>query len=308
MEYHRPVMVSEVVAGLVNDLAGLYVDATAGGGGHSRAILERLRADGRLIAMDRDPEAIARLHKIAGEFGGRMAIRHGNFRDLPGLVEEAAEATAVSGILFDLGVSSHQINEPGRGFSYRADGPLDMRMDRSTGAPAVDLLAHVSEPDLCDLIRRYGEERGARRIARAICNRRDRSGMKSTADLRAAVDSTHPRMPNKTLARVFQALRIAVNDELKALESALGSAMEMLTSKGRLAVLSYHSLEDRLVKSALAPALKGCTCPPRIPVCSCGGSPSFRTVHRRRTATPAETSANPRARSAGLRIFEKLPA
>ena len=300
-------MVSEVVTGLVNDHAGVYVDATAGGGGHSRAILKRLAPAGRLIAIDRDPEAIARLHQIAREFGSRMAIRHGNFRDLPVLVEEAAEATAVSGILFDLGVSSHQIDEPGRGFSYRSNGLLDMRMDSSAGIPAVDLLAKVSETDLGDLIRRYGEERLARRIARAICNRRDRDGMRSTADLRAAVESTHPQMPNKTLARVFQALRIAVNDELKALESALGSAMEILKRKGRLAVISYHSLEDRLVKSALAPALKGCTCPPRLPVCGCGGRPSFRTVHRRRTATPAETAANPRARSAGLRIFEKMP-
>ena len=131
--------------------------------------------------------------------------------------------------------------------------------------------------------------------------------MRSTGDLRAAVESTHPQMRNKTLARVFQALRIAVNDELKALESGLSSAMEMLTCKGRLAVISYHSLEDRLVKSALAARIKGCTCPPRIPVCRCGGKPSFRSVHRRRTATAEETAANPRARSAGLRVFEKLP-
>ena len=306
-EYHRPVMVSEVVTGLVNHPSGVYVDATAGGGGHSRAIMKRLSPAGRLIAIDRDPEAIARLRRIAGEFSGRMTIRHGNFGDLPVLVEGAAEATALSGILFDLGVSSHQIDEPGRGFSYRSNGPLDMRMDRSAGTPAGDLLARVSEEDLCDMIRRYGEERAARRISRAICRRRNCGALRSTGDLRAAVESTHPRMPNKTLARVFQALRIAVNDELKALESALGSAMEMLTGKGRLAVISYHSLEDRLVKSALAPGLKGCTCPPRIPVCRCGGRRSFRTVHQRRTATPAETAVNPRARSAGLRIFEKLP-
>ncbi len=308
MEYHRPVMVSEVVAGLVNDPAGVYVDATAGGGGHSRAILGRLAQDGRLIAIDRDPEAIARLRQIAGEFAGRMVVLQGNFCDLPILLEEAAEATAVSGLLFDLGVSSHQIDEPGRGFSYRETGPLDMRMDRGAGVPAGDLLAEVSEADLSDLIRRYGEERGARRIARAICIRRDCNGMRSTGDLRAAVESTHPQMPNKTLARVFQALRIVVNDELKALESALSAAMEMLTCKGRLAVISYHSLEDRLVKSAFATAIKGCTCPPRIPVCRCGGKPSFRPVHQRRTATAAETTANPRARSAGLRVFEKLPA
>ena len=308
MEYHRPVMVSEVVAGLVNDPAGVYVDATAGGGGHSRAILGRLAQDGRLIAIDRDPEAIARLRQIAGEFAGRMVVLQGNFCDLPILLEEAAEATAVSGLLFDLGVSSHQIDEPGRGFSYRETGPLDMRMDRGAGVPAGDLLAQVSEADLSDLIRRYGEERGARRIARAICSRRDCGGMRSTGDLRAAVESTHPQMPNKTLARVFQALRIAVNDELKALESALGAAVEMLNGNGRLAVISYHSLEDRLVKSALAAAIKGCTCPPRIPVCRCGRKRSFRPVHQRRTATAAETAANPRARSAGLRVFEKLPA
>ena len=299
-------MVSEVVAGLVNDSAGTYVDATAGGGGHSVAILKRLARGGRLIALDRDPEAIARLRQISGELRRRMVILQGNFRDLPILVKKAAEATAVSGILFDLGVSSHQIDKAGRGFSYRMDGPLDMRMDRNAGVPAAHLLAQVSEVELSGLIRRYGEERGARRIARAICSRRDGGGMKSTGDLRAAVESTHPQMPQKTLARVFQALRIAVNDELRALESALSAALELLTGGGRLAVITYHSLEDRLVKSALAEAIKGCTCPPRIPVCKCGREPSFRPLHPRRTATEAETDANSRARSAGLRVFEKL--
>ena len=308
MEFHRPVMVSEVVAGLVNNLSGTYVDATAGGGGHSVAILKRLARDGRLIAIDRDPEAIARLRQISGEFCRRTVILQGNFRDLPILVQKAAEATAVSGILFDLGVSSHQIDEAGRGFSYRKDGPLDMRMDRNAGVPAVDLLAQVSEVELSGLISRYGEERGARRIARAICSRRDGGGLKSTGDLRAAVESTHPQMPKKTLARVFQALRIAVNDELNALESALSAALKLLTVRGRLAVITYHSLEDRLVKSALAEAIKGCTCPPRIPVCMCGRKRSFRPLHLRRTATEAETDANSRARSAGLRVFEKLPA
>ena len=305
MVYHSPVMESEVVEGLVKNPMGVYVDATAGGGGHSRALLQRLGPTGRVVALDRDPDAIDYLLDVSKEFSGRLTVLQGNFKDLHSLLESAEEATAVSGVLFDLGVSSHQIDEAGRGFTYQQVGPLDMRMDRSAGVPAVDLLAQISEADLVDVIKRFGEERQARRIARAICARRRAGNLKSTSDLRVAVESTHPQILQKTLARVFQALRIAVNGELEALDLALEAAIQLLLPGGRLAVISYHSLEDRLVKRKLTALIRGCICPPRMPICACGRIPLFSSVHNRKTASQCELDRNPRARSAGLRLFEK---
>jgi len=213
----------------------------------------------------------------------------------------------VDGALFDLGVSSHQIDEGERGFSFRQDGLLDMRMDRSSGVPVGQLLARIEEADLADIIRRYGEERGHRRIARAICRARDSGPMETTDQLRAAVVSTRPDMPDKTLARVFQALRIHVNDELEELRAGLEAAIELLNPGGRLVVISYHSLEDRMVKVRLAELARGCICPPRVPVCGCGRTPSFRPVWRKaRRPSAAEVKANPRSRSARLRAAEKL--
>ena len=305
--FHRPVMVAEVVSGLVKDPSGTYVDATVGGGGHSRAILRALERDGHLIGLDRDADALKHAARLADEFPGQVTLSQGAFRDLSQLLEGSLKP--LRGILFDLGVSSHQIDMADRGFSYHQDGPLDMRMDRSTGVPAAELIAQVSEADLAGVIKRYGEERGARRIARSICRFRDRRGVRTTGDLREAVADTTPRHLTKTLARVFQALRIEVNGELAQLDAGLEGAVNALPPEGRLAVISYHSLEDRLVKVKLAVLMRGCICPPRMPVCACGRKPQFRSLHRKpQRAGPGEVEINRRARSAVLRVFERIRA
>lgn len=309
-DFHRPVMAAEVIDGLVTDPSGVYVDATVGGGGHSRAILRALDSRGTLIGLDRDGEALREAVALESEFPGRVILVRGAFRDLSRLMDQAMpgrDSRALRGILFDLGVSSHQIDMADRGFSYRQDGPLDMRMDRSTGVPAAEMIAHVSEADLAGIIWKYGEERGARRIARSICRLRDRHGLSTTEDLRMAVADTGPSHPNKTLARVFQAVRMQVNDELSQLDSGLNSAIESLPTGGRLAVISYHSLEDRLVKVKLTALMRGCVCPPRMPVCGCGRKPQFRSLHRKALrASREEVAGNRRARSAVLRISERI--
>ncbi len=303
-------MLSEVAQALITERAGTYLDATVGGGGHSEAILERLDHTAQLIAVDRDPEAIAEAESRLGRFGERVSLLKGRFNQLPTLLSgclQERQASGLNGAVFDLGVSSHQIDEASRGFSYHQEGPLDMRMDRSAGVPAAELIAHVSEADLGDIIKRYGEERNARQVARSICRRRDSAGMETTADLRVAVEDTRPRSPTKTLARVFQALRIEVNEELGELDAGLNATIELLAPGGRLAVISYHSLEDRLVKQKLADLVRGCICPPKIPVCTCGRTPSFKNLLRKaRRPSGREIAANSRARSATLRLFEKV--
>jgi 16S rRNA (cytosine1402-N4)-methyltransferase len=305
MGYHVPVMVQEVVAGLVADPDGTYMDATAGGGGHSLALLQALGEQGRLIAVDRDWEAgEAARKKLAVDV--RAAVWQGCFADLGELVDRAG-IEPLSGVLFDLGVSSHQIDAPGRGFSYQEDGPLDMRMDPAAGQTAAELVAAASERELAELIKLYGEERQARRIARSICHHRNLEPLKTTQALRQAVAETRPQILHKTLARVFQALRIAVNDELGQLRAGLVAVETMLKPGGRLAIIAYHSLEDRLVKQHLAGLERGCICPPRLPVCVCGRQPSFVKVGRKfRRASGEEVQKNSRARSAVLRIYEKI--
>ena len=304
MAYHIPVMVEEVVAGLVADPDGAYVDATAGGGGHSWALLQALGPKGRLLAVDRDREAIAVARaRLAADT--RAVVRRGRFAELSELLVQEGIGP-LSGVLFDLGVSSHQIDAPVRGFSYQADGPLDMRMDAEVGPTAAELIAACSEAELASLIARYGEERAARRIARSICRQQQFAPLTTTQALRQAVAATRPQILNKTLARVFQALRIAVNDELEQLQAGLAAVETELKPGGRLAVLAYHSLEDRLVKQHLAALMRGCICPPRVPVCTCGRKPSFKRVsHKLQRAGEAEVKQNTRARSAVLRIYEK---
>ena len=307
MEYHIPVMVEEVVAGLVANPDGAYVDATAGGGGHSAALLQALGPQGRLLALDRDGDAVAAARaRLAAD--ARAVVRRGRFVELSELLAQEGIGP-LSGVLFDLGVSSHQIDAPTRGFSYQADGPLDMRMDAEVGPTAAELIAACSEDELAELIRRYGEERAARRIARSICRQQRLAPLTTTQALRQAVATTRPQMLNKTLARVFQALRIAVNDELRQLQAGLAAVEVGLKSGGRLAVVSYHSLEDRLVKQHLAALVRGCICPPRVPVCTCGRKPSFKRVGPKlQRASKAEVEQNTRARSAVLRIYEKIEA
>jgi 16S rRNA (cytosine1402-N4)-methyltransferase len=314
LPYHVPVMAEEVVAGLVVDDDGLYIDTTAGGGGHGEAILQALGSSGNLLACDRDSAAVNEAGRRLAPHSGRVTFLQCAFssltRSAAPLLRQFGKArpsrSAVSGVLFDLGVSSHQVDASQRGFSYRRDGPLDMRMDRGTGVPAGQLLAQIQEADLAGLIRQYGEERGARRIALSICRARDEDNMNSTADLARAIEATKPQMPNKTLARVFQALRIKVNDELGELERGLDGAIELLRPGGRLVVIAYHSLEDRIVKQKMAQLVKGCVCPPALPACACGRVPTFRPIGRMQRATAAEVETNPRARSAALRVYEKL--
>ncbi|MEE3264311.1 MAG: 16S rRNA (cytosine(1402)-N(4))-methyltransferase RsmH [Candidatus Latescibacterota bacterium] len=307
--FHVPVMVDEVTSGLINDPEGVYVDVTIGGGGHGEAVLRALGESGHLIACDRDPTALNEAGRRLRPFGGQVSFLQCAFSSLAQSVAPHVrrhEAAGAAGILADLGVSSHQIDEASRGFSYHQDGPLDMRMDRSTGVPAVDLLQQIEQAALVKLIRDYGEERRAKQIAGAICRRRDEGLLSSTSDLREAVASTKPRMLNKSLARVFQALRIAINGELDELSQFVDSSGELLAPGGRLVVIAYHSLEDRIVKTQMAPLVKGCVCPPRLPACVCGHEPTFKARSKALTATKAEIEANPRARSAKLRIYEKL--
>ena len=307
MVYHVPVMVEEVVAGLVADPDGAYVDATAGGGGHSWALLQALGSKGRLLAVDRDREAVAAVRaRLAAD--ARAVVSQGCFAELSELLAQEGIGS-LSGVLFDLGVSSHQIDASARGFSYQADGPLDMRMDAAVGPTAAELIAACSERELAELIARYGEERAARRIARSIYRQQRLAPLTTTQALREAVAATRPQMLNKTLARVFQALRIAVNDELGQLQAGLTAAEAGLKPGGRLAVLAYHSFEDRLVKQHFAALVRGCICPPRVPICTCGRRPSFKRVGRKlQSASEAEVKQNTRARSAILRIYEKIEA
>lgn len=294
------------MAGLVASQGGTYLDATVGGGGHSEAILEALGAGGYLVALDRDGEAVARARRSLDEFSDRAVIIRGSFAELECLLKKR-RISELQGALFDLGVSSHQIDAPERGFSYRQNGPLDMRMDIRQEISASTLIARSSEAEITRIIKEYGEERRARPIARSICRGRGSRGMETTLELREAVEAARPHNPIKTLSRVFQAFRIAVNDELGQLEKGVDAAIAMLASGGRLAVIAYHSLEDRMVKTKLNRLVRGCICPRDIPQCVCGKMPTFRKVGGKvlRPGTD-EIAVNQRARSARLRIYEKL--
>ena len=308
-----PVLAEEVVSMLAPAPGSLQIDATVGGGGHTERILEASSPDGRLLGLDADGAAIARASVRLARFGDRLVLRQANFRELES-VAPAEGFGSVDGLLFDLGLSSYQLADSERGFSFRTSGRLDMRFDASRGVPAADLLASLDVTELTALFRRYGEEPFAPRIARAIDQER-RSAPIETADaLAALVERVVPGTPRgrrriHPATRVFQALRIAVNAELDALEEALASGVELLRPGGRLVVLSYHSLEDRIVKRFIQAERRGCTCPPELPVCVCGRQPRLRRVGPPSiTPSPTELTANPRARSARLRAAERLIA
>ena len=312
-EGHRPVLAEEVMKMLAPRPGSLLVDCTVGGGGHTERILEAASPDGRVLGLDADPAAIARVGERLARFGARLVLRQANFRDL-GDVAPAAGFAAVDGVLLDLGLSSFQLADTGRGFGFRAGGPLDMRFDPTRGEPASALLARLDEAALADAFRRFGEEPHARRVARAIVEAR-RTAPIETAEAQAAlVERVAPRRPGARgrihpATRVFQALRIAVNGELDALADVLAAALDLLRPGGRLVVLSYHSLEDRLVKRFVAAERRGCTCPPSFPVCVCGRAPRLRPVGPQpAVASDGEVAANPRARSARLRTAERLAA
>ncbi len=310
MEYtHEPVLLQECLEGLQIRGEGVYVDGTLGRAGHAREICRRLTS-GRMIGIDRDAAAIDAAGQALAPFGDRVTLVRGDFRDL-GAILEGLGVQKVDGLLFDLGVSSPQLDEAARGFSYQHDAPLDMRMDQSAPLDARQVVNTWSEEALRQALFTYGEERYAPRIARAIVRRREERPIETTAELAEIVRSAMPpaalREKQHPAKRSFQAIRIAVNGELEALPPMLSAAADHLAPGGRLAVISFHSLEDRIVKQTLRELATGCTCPPEFPVCVCGGRAKVRLVSRKPiTAGEAELTRNPRARSAKLRIAEGL--
>jgi len=311
-EGHLPVLAEEVLTMLAPASGSLQIDATVGGGGHTERILEATDPDGRLLGLDADGAAIARVGARLARFGDRLVLRQANFRDIGTVAPEAGFRT-VDGMLFDLGLSSYQLADAGRGFGIRTGGPLDMRFDASHGVPASELLATLDATELAALFRRFGEEPAAGRIARAIVEARRTEPIETAEQLAALAERVAPapvrgRRRIHPATRVFQALRIAVNGELDALGIALRSAVDLLGPGGRLVVLSYHSLEDRIVKRFFQAERRGCVCPPEIPICICGRNPRLRLVGRPITPGERELADNPRSRSARLRAAERIAA
>ncbi|MDL2317535.1 16S rRNA (cytosine(1402)-N(4))-methyltransferase RsmH [Eubacteriales bacterium OttesenSCG-928-A19] len=306
--YHQPVMLRETLKWLAPVPGGTYVDGTLGGGGHSEAIL---REGGIVWGIDRDENAIVAASTRLSGYPGFRALR-GNFHDMRALLAGQG-VLAVNGILLDLGVSSYQLDTPERGFSYHADAPLDMRMDQSQGFTAEELVNTWPVADIARVLRDYGEESWAARVAEIIVEHREQSPLRTTGDLVRAVDAAIPRKvrdrdKGHSAQRTFQALRIAVNDELGPLEQALEDAVAVLAPLGRLCVITFHSLEDRVVKRAFRRLENPCTCPPQMPVCVCGKKPVIRLPARGATKpSEAEIDENPRARSAKLRVAERRP-
>ena len=299
-EYHRPVMSDEVVEMIRPVLPGVVVDATFGGGGHSRRMIEEFGDRVQMVAIDRDPDAVANAEDL-----GVSAVE-GNFADLGSLVASVTDEAPVA-VLFDFGVSSHQVDTPGRGFSYRQDGPLDMRMGPDAAHTAAEIVNGWPEADLARIIRQYGEEPMARRIATAIVANRP---FKTTGQLSTVIAAAvPPRRAGHPARRTFQALRIVVNGEIDAVESGLEQAIDIVGTGGRIVAISYHSLEDRVVKQRFARGATGCVCPPGLPVCACGRSAELRLLTRKPMRPgQAEVESNRRARSAVLRAAEKVAA
>ena len=307
---HCAVLKQEVLSHLLSPSPAVYVDCTLGGGGHSRALLEASEASSMVIGIDRDQDCIAAARDWAQPWRKRLLTRHGNFRDLGEILQECGHPR-VDGILFDLGVSSHQLDTPSRGFSFRQDGPLDMRMDARQEATASTLVNHASSEQLRTIFRTLGQERWAGRIAKAIVNVRDNLAITRTRHLADLVAQTIPRAawPPRIhpATRVFQALRMAVNQEMPVLTDALPQAVAALRSGGRLGVIAFHSLEDQQVKTFFRQQVRGCQCPPRLPKCCCGQRPQLKILTRKPLIPgPMEQTSNPRSRSARFRAAEKL--
>ncbi len=303
---HRPVMLDAALQGLNIRGDGHYIDATFGRGGHAAAILERLGPEGRLLAVDKDPQAILAAKRLAED--RRFSMTQGSFVILETLVRQRGWLGKVNGILLDLGVSSPQLDDAGRGFSFRHDGPLDMRMDPQHGESAAEWLAHASEREIASVLREYGEERFSRRIARRIVAMRAGEPITRTAQLARLIAETMPhREPGKDPAtRSFQAIRIHINRELEELRELLPQTLQMLAPGGRLVVISFHSLEDRIVKRFMRDQARGDRFPPDLPVSQEQLRPRMRIVGKARRADAGEVAENPRARSAVLRVAERL--
>ena len=303
--FHEPVLKEEALSFLVTAKKGIYLDGTLGGGGHSEAILKNIHKSGRLIALDLDNDAIhfsrARLkHK-------NFLVEQANFKNL-GEVLKKLKIKRLHGILLDLGVSSHQIDTAEKGFSYRASGKLDMRMNSKQQLTAHEIVNTFSEKKLCEIFKKYGEERRYRAISRVIIREREKNVIETTTDLQEIISMVLPYQNRvKSLSRIFQALRIAVNEELENLKAALESGLDYLTTGGRLVVISYHSLEDRIVKNFFKQESRRCVCPPDLPICVCG-EPGRLKILTKRSIQPSkeEVQRNPRSRSARLRTAEML--
>ncbi len=304
---HRPVMLEEVLAGLNLRANGLYMDGTFGRGGHSRAILECLGEDGRLIAIDKDPQAVAMAEQTAAR-DARFQIQRGTFAMLGQIAAKLDVQGKVDGILLDLGVSSPQLDDAARGFSFLQDGPLDMRMDPDQGQSAAEWLAQAEAKDIARVLKVYGEERFAKRIAQAIVRQRQEAPIERTGQLAELIEAAVPKREKHKhpATRSFQAIRIFINQELEDLEAVLPQTIDLLAPGGRLAVISFHSLEDRMVKRFIRREHQGEPLPPGLPVMGFGHQARLKPVGKAQRASDAEVDANPRARSAVLRIAERV--
>ena len=307
--HHVSVLLEECIEGLNIKPDGIYVDGTLGGAGHSSQIVKHLTT-GRHIGIDRDPVALKAAGQRLEEYKDRVTLVHSNFCEIKQVLEDL-QIEGVDGILLDLGVSSPQLDEVSRGFSYMGDAPLDMRMNSEDTLTAYDIVNTWSQEELKRILYDYGEERYAPRIAAAICSRREEKNIETTLELvdviRSAMPAAALREKQHPAKRSFQAIRIAVNDELGSVEKVMRDAIPCLNPGGRLAVITFHSLEDRIVKNAMAAASKGCTCPPNFPVCVCGKKPQVKLITRKPIVSgDEELERNPRARSAKLRICEKI--
>jgi len=305
---HQPVLADEVVSYLVTDKDGAYVDLTAGLGGHLEELAKKLNKDARLYGIDKDESALKKAKEKLKDVVQKVELINGSYGNIEHIAEGIRDKT-FDGALLDLGLSSLQLDDPGRGFTFSGEGPLDMRFDQSAQIPtAADLVNKLNEKGLNEIIRNFGEEKRARQIAAAIVRERQKGMILTSAQLAGIVKSIiNPPHQNKSLARVFQALRIAVNKELETLKAALPIIVSLLNKHGRIAVITYHSLEDRIVKHTFRDLAKDCICPPGLPQCVCNTSPQVKVITRRPVfPSDEEISSNPRSRSAQLRVAEKI--
>lgn len=310
MFQHVTVLGPEAVEALQVKPGGIYVDCTLGGGGHSFLIAQRLNQDGWLIGIDQDEEALERARQRLSSLKAKLTLVHNNFRNLAAILD-SLQVEKVDGLLYDLGVSSPQLDQQERGFSYQKDAPLDMRMDQTRPLTAYDVVNTYGEEELADIIRRYGEERFYRRIARRIVERRRERPIQTTKELADLIKQSIPAKARETgphpAKRTFQAIRIAVNDELGALSQSLAQAVPLLKPGGRLVVITFHSLEDRICKQFFKEQSAPCTCPPGLPQCVCGKKPTLKIVTKKPILpSPEEIEQNPRSRSAKMRVAEKI--
>ena len=307
---HIPVLLEETLELLAPARGGVFIDGTLGGGGHAEAVLNRLPETGRLIGIDRDWEAVRAAGERLASYGSRFTALHGNFFDMKALLSEIG-VSQVDGILLDLGVSSHQLDTQTRGFSYKTDAPLDMRMDQGAALTAKDVVNTYSEAELTRIFFAYGEERFSKRIAERICSIREQYPIETTLQLaqivRDAIPGKYRNEPQHPARRTFQALRIEVNGELSGLDRAVEQACDLLQKGGRLCIITFHSLEDRIVKQAFRRFENPCTCPPSAPICICGKEPKAKILTKKPlTASEQEEAQNSRSTSAKLRCIEKI--